>query len=240
MSDYNSVSDTYANTRWPLPWILNAISQKIRPHSNVLDLGCGTGDYSIPLVKKHLDCTFFGTDISIGMIRFASNRCQSGHWTLADLDRALPYKAESMHFAFSVNVMHHLANHQLLFRELNRVLKEDGGAVIFSDSEEDIQARSQSKYFPETLDFNLARYPKISYLTECAALAGLRLSAPKLLSGLIELDDKMIQVLEKKALSELRVLSDAGYEKGMEAIKKDRAQGMFWQTQITMLEFTKE
>jgi len=240
MEDYNSVSEVYANTRWPLPWILSAISKRILPKSDLLDVGCGTGDYSNKLISEHPDCNFFGVDISKGMIRFASVRCPDGHWTLADLDKELPLKAESFRLAFSVNVMHHLTNHRLLFQQLYRVLKKGGVALIFTDSDEDIRARSQSEYFPETLDFNLARYPKISYLKECAELAQLRGMEHKKLAGLLEIDEKFIQILEQKALSELRAISETAFEKGMERVRDNRAKGAHWRTHITMLRFIKE
>jgi ubiquinone/menaquinone biosynthesis C-methylase UbiE len=240
MEDYNSVSEVYASTRWPLPWIVHAISERMIRKSNLLDVGCGTGDYTKQLVNEHSNCKFFGVDISIGMIRFASVRCPAGHWTLADLNRELPYKTKVFDLAFSVNVMHHLVNHSLLFQQLNRVLKKGGTALIFTDSDQDIKARGQTKYFPETLDFNLARYPKISFLKECAQFAEFQRVEQKQLAGLLEIDEKLTQVLERKALSELRAISESGFQEGMERVREDQAKRVQWSTQITMLEFTKE
>ncbi len=240
MPEYDSVSEIYANTRWAHPWILKAISERIPPESAILDAGCGTGDYTKQMMKEHPDCKFFGVDVSKGMIGYASVRCPEGHWALADLDRELPYRTATFHLSFSVNVMHHLANHRLLFEQLHRVLKRSGTALIFTDSDQDIRARSQSEYFPETLDFNLARYPKISYLKECAELAQFHWREPKRLEALLELNEKLIQVLEQKALSELRAISETAFEEGMERVRHDRDRGEHWRTQITMLWLTKE
>ncbi len=237
--DYNLVCETYAKTRWALPWISDAISAQISSHGRVLDLGCGTGDYVQSVIERHPHCRFHGVDLSSGMISIAFKRCPTAEWVIANIERGLPYRNEAFHHLYTVNVMHHLTNYSQVLREIHRVLKHQGTTVIFTDSENDIRARSQTNYFPDTFEFNLKRYPKISFLKECAVDAGLIHTGENAISGQLELDDRMMALLEQKSLSELRSISTSAFQKGIERVRKDRLQGAKWRSQITMLCFRK-
>ncbi len=75
---------------------------------------------------------------------------------------------------FSVDVIHHVSDKAAFYREAARVLQPGGHACTVTDSEEIIRRREVlSGYFPETVEVELARYPRLADLEGWMAEAGL-------------------------------------------------------------------
>jgi SAM-dependent methyltransferase len=65
--DYDPIAETYAAHRWPLPWILAPLAERVAglpPAAVVVVAGCGTGDYTGALLEAHPDRRYFGFDIA--------------------------------------------------------------------------------------------------------------------------------------------------------------------------------
>jgi len=60
----------------------------------------------------------------------------------------------------------------LTLLEAYKVLRRDRLVVTVTDSAEDIEGRTMSRYFPESRDNELRRYPRIKTLTEAMKRAG--------------------------------------------------------------------
>ncbi len=91
-----------------------------------LDLGCGTG-WHVQRLQEHGFSRTFGLDNSPAQLAEARRRVRS-HLCLSDI-RHLPYAAESVDFAYAINVVHHLessAEQRATLAEINRVLKPGG------------------------------------------------------------------------------------------------------------------
>ena len=68
---------------------------------------------------------------------------------------------------FCVDVIHHLTDCAAYFREAYRVLKPGGKVCTVTESRDLIRNRSlHSVYFPETVEIDLARYPRMADLRE--------------------------------------------------------------------------
>jgi len=104
------------------------------PFSNALEIGAGTGYFSLNLVRagvvRHATCT----DISPGMLdALQANAARLG----IDADaiacdaEALPFEDGSFDLVFGHAVLHHLPNLQRAFGEFRRVLKP-GGVMAFA------------------------------------------------------------------------------------------------------------
>jgi SAM-dependent methyltransferase len=98
----------------------------------VLDLGCGTGENIIPLLKR--GARVIGIDISPDLIAIARKRLQDANLeaTLADgdaHDTGLPY--ESVDVIFSMALIHHL-DIPAAREEMWRILRK-GGAIILKE-----------------------------------------------------------------------------------------------------------
>ena len=96
----------------------------------VLDLGCGTGRHSISLAEAGADVT--AVDFSPGMLAEARKKpgAEKVRFVVHDLHLPLPMADESFDRVVSGLVLEHLQDLQNFFREIHRVLKPGGRAVV--------------------------------------------------------------------------------------------------------------
>ena len=140
---------------------------------SVLEIGCGTAAH-LQAVGEMLSCACWGIDPSPAMLGQHTELEGTLRLCRARAE-ALPIKAGRFDVAFSVDVVHHLADLDAAYAEMARALRPGGMLLSATDSEATIRARQVlSGYFPDTVPHELARYPAISRLEDmpCAPRAG--------------------------------------------------------------------
>ncbi len=135
------VTDFYENVRYKLPWArayhehgLQQMLSLTRVSGTVLDNGCGNGVFLERLIREGEPGTrFVGTDISTGMLEHARQRlagCRSDvHLVQADACR-LPFVDDSFDVVFARGLLHHLPDPEAGAREMARVLRPQGVALV--------------------------------------------------------------------------------------------------------------
>ncbi|HEX7089682.1 MAG TPA: methyltransferase domain-containing protein [Longimicrobiales bacterium] len=94
-----------------------------------LDLGCGTGRYARLLAAAGAG-SVVGLDLSAGMLMRAARQGPAGaRWVLGDAS-VLPFRAASFDVVVSGLVLDHLPRLEPCFREVARVLRPGGRAVL--------------------------------------------------------------------------------------------------------------
>jgi len=96
--------------------------------ARMLDVGCGTGYARSLLMKRFPKARYFGSDISLAMLRKARPRGwrwrRAGHWLGADVER-LPLADQCLDLVFCSAVLQ-WCDPVTAFRELHRVLRPEG------------------------------------------------------------------------------------------------------------------
>ena len=114
--------------------IVNSYSQI---PGELLDLGCGTGQYSLSFAEKKWRVT--GIDYSKKMLKHAKAKASvtdskiSFNW--ADLNKPLPFSSNTFDCVICISVLQCLLNPFDLFPEINRVLRSGGILFILVKSE---------------------------------------------------------------------------------------------------------
>ena len=103
------------------------------------DLGCGSGFFTLPLsrrVKK-----IYGIDVQKEMLEFLEKKIERQkimniELLLSDEDK-VPLENESVDLLISANTLHEFSDKEKTVREIQRVLRYDGKAVIVDFKKED-------------------------------------------------------------------------------------------------------
>ena len=220
--DYDQVASEYAAHRGIHPGVFRQLCVRaaLGPGSRVLEVGCGTGNYITALA--HISgCAAFGLDPSIEMLaRARSERVQC----LLGRARALSFSADAFDLIFSVDVIHHVGDKAAFYRGAAWALQPGGLLCTVTDSEDIIRRREiLSGYFPETVEIELARYPRVAQLQAWIGAAGLEAL------GVIAVEEPYqiacAAAFRDRAYSSLHLIRDEAWRAGLERLERDLARG---------------
>ncbi len=240
--DYNDYAHIYRKSRFAVDWVLDPIVKdisQITPNANVLEIGCGTGNYIIAASETMPANNYFGFDLSDKMIEQAKLRNSNVKFITGNCEKSFPYYSEQYDYVFCVDVIHHIISLDNFFSECWRTLKNEGSLVIVTDSEENMRKRSLTKFFPETLQIELDRYPSLDTLHESADKNKFKLSQKQLAEGEIDLNSGYLDKLEAKCSSAVRLLKEDEFQKGIERVRKSAANGEKWFSSYSVIKYIK-
>ncbi len=119
---------------------------KLKKSDKVLDLGCGTGRWTIPISKKCKNIV--GVDMSEEMLAVAKSKSEglkNLKFVKHNLSRKLPFRNGSFDKVLVRLVVGHIRNVDRFFGEVYRVLKK-GGAFVYDDVIDDTKKPFKLKY----------------------------------------------------------------------------------------------
>ena len=224
--DYDRVATAYARHRQVHPGVLHGLCQAVKGTSGdkpkVLEVGCGTGNYIIAL-QSLLDCPCWGIDPSEEMLSQARERSSPVHFQIGRAER-LGFSSGTFDLVFSVDVIHHLEDRRQYVRQAWRALKTGGRMCTVTDSEWIIRHRQPlAAYFPETVEIELARYPRIAELSALMTRAGFDEIVEDTVEWAYPLTD--VQAYRDRAYSSLHLISKEAFQRGVERMEHDLHSG---------------
>jgi SAM-dependent methyltransferase len=222
--DYASLAREYARHRRVRPEVLRNLidTGELDSDSQVLDVGCGTGNYTIAL-ERAVGCSCWGEEPSEQMLARARERSRSAHFKMGRAEQ-LDHPAGFFDLVLSVDVIHHVGDRAAHLREAHRVLKNGGRVCTVTDSEEIVRRRQPlSVYFPETVEVDLQRYPRISDLRAMMVEAGFGELREAVVEFVYSLTD--IQEYRDKAFSCLHLIPAEAVERGIQRMEQDLRAG---------------
>ncbi|MFX0196999.1 MAG: class I SAM-dependent methyltransferase [Candidatus Hodarchaeota archaeon] len=221
MIDYNKIASDYSTYRRNVhPEVLRGLllTSRVGKTSKVLEVGCGTANYVITL-ETAAGSSCWGLDPSEQMLSIARKRSNKIEFLLGKAEQ-IDFQPNFFDLVFSVDVIHHVEDHLKYFHEANRVLKEGGKICTATDSEWIIRHRQPlATHFPETIEVELARYPRIAKLQELMAQAGFIEIIDKVVEFSFPLTD--IQAFRDKAFSSLHLISEEAFQKGLKRLEQN-------------------
>jgi len=222
--DYDDLSTAYARNRRIHPGVLHLLVEtgRVADASRVLEVGCGTGNYSIALAEA-TGCQTAGVDPSAEMLAAARLRTQAIDFCQGRAE-ALPFSSHGFDLIFSVDVIHHLMDRAAFFREAFRLLRPGGRLCTVTDSAEDIRRRRPlSSHFPETVPVELARYPSVETLRAEMAEAGFAAIWTGTTEQPYPLTDS--QGYRERAYSSLHLIPDEAFQRGIARMEQELGTG---------------
>jgi ubiquinone/menaquinone biosynthesis C-methylase UbiE len=224
--DYNQIARNYDN-RYKINRLDGVESALLRLASKksavrVLEVGCGTGHWlsAITTVAHQV----FGLDLSSGMLHQAQKQSQDLHLTCGYAGK-LPFRNQSFDVVFCVNALHHFEDPRGFITEGMFLLKPGGCMAIIGQVPQDRRNRwFVYDYFAGTYETDLKRFHTWETVRGWMAEDGLEDIKLESVEHLIDhkfgrevLSDPF---LKKQAVSQLALLSDQEYERGIQKIQE--------------------
>ena len=165
---YDHIRLGYNSTRKADSFITERLFQLLAPRSNnlYLDIGCGTGNYTIALANKGL--RFYGLEPSEEMLSTARQKNDEINWLRGNAEK-IPLIDNVFDGAIATLTIHHWVNLKKAFKEIARVVKPGGPVIIFTALPEQMQYFWLNYYFPMMLRNSITQMPGY-YEIEAAAL----------------------------------------------------------------------
>ena len=224
MIDYAGLAQEYARHRKVHPAVLRDLLEEsgIDAQSSVLEVGCGTGNYIVAL-ESAVGCQCWGMDPSEEMLAEASERPGRGRFQVGRAEQ-LEFSTGFFDLVFSVDVIHHLEDIALYFQDACLVLRPGGRICTVTDSEWIIRHREPlAIYFPESVDVDLARYPRLAELRDLLRDAGFAELSEHTVQFPYEVRDA--QSYRDRAFSSLHLIGEEDWRRGLERMERDLQTG---------------
>ena len=171
---YDRIGKNYNLTRNSDPYLAQRFYELLnpKPKKKYLDIGCGTGNYTLALHHKGVDIE--GMDKSALMLDKAKSRSNAINWILADVSD-IPVADSTYAGAVACLTIHHWKDYEKAFNEIGRILDEHGTLVIFTSSPKQMEHYWLNHYFPNMMAASINQMPAIDYVYSLLKQSGFKI-----------------------------------------------------------------
>lgn len=188
--------------------------------SRVLDVGCGTGRFSIPIANQ-FECLVVGIDPSMSMLTKAKAKCPEGVEWLRGKGEAMPFSDSAFDVCLASQVVQHFHDMFQAFGEIYRVLQPSGRVGIRISSHAQLETILDYRFFPSGLQLERKRLPDIQIVRNMLLTAGFgQLEECIVRQPLFESADDYLAKLRSRYASFLLLISEDEYQTGLEEAAK--------------------
>ena len=225
-ADYSEIAEVYDEVRKDdLPHIVwwqtkIALEGKLGPGKRFIDLGCGTGRWTIPLARR-TGCQAVGLDTSEAMLAKARAKDPEGRvsWVVGDCEK-LQLEPESFDCALMSLMVHHLEDHLATFRGVLRILRPGGTFLVRQGALEDILRDPMHRFFPEAVTIDRKRTPFRSEIERWLDEAGFNpVKVETFKQHTYSSNMRLLEEIEKRVCSALRIIDDEAFAAGLARFK---------------------
>ncbi len=150
MAKYDRIGLTYNQTRKADPFLVTRMCELLNPEpgEQFLDIGCGTGNYTLELAKHNMQVV--GIDPSNEMLEKARTRNKEIDWRQGVAEN-IQLPDSSQHGVLAWLTTHHWSDIDQGFREIYRILRPGGRLLIFTSTPEQMEHYWLHHYFPKMM-----------------------------------------------------------------------------------------
>lgn len=233
---YDKIGVGYNQTRKPDPYLLSRFAYylSLKEDGFYVDVGCGTGNYTIELQKK--GGNWIGIDPSERMLKAASARTTEIEWKIGKAEN-MPLKNETVDGVLASLTIHHWTDLEQAFKEIYRVLKPDRKIVLFTSTPRQMKSYWLNHYFPEMLFDSMKQMPAYEVVSEKLENSGFEIKKVEKYFVQKDLQDLFLYAgknrpalyLDEQVRSGISSFSSLAnmeeVENGLSALEKDLASG---------------
>lgn len=131
---YNTINSRKFEAHW-------LVINEVKPHSNVLDIGCATGYIAKELRKK--DCKVWGIEIDKGAAKIAESIIEKVY--VGDIKDVASFNLQRNFFDYILlqDVIEHIVDIEPILVSLKKYIKKDGRIIISTPNIANISSRLQ-------------------------------------------------------------------------------------------------
>ncbi|MCI4670859.1 MAG: class I SAM-dependent methyltransferase [Bacteroidia bacterium] len=233
---YDRIGTGYNSTRVADPFLFSRMEDLMQANQSgiYLDIGCGTGNYTIEFAKKGY--SFIGVEPSIKMLETARQRHTNVKW-LQGKAEGIPLERDAVNGALASLTLHHWKDIGRGMKELARVIKPGGSLVIFTSDPEQMKGYWLNHYFPTMLEDSIRQMPDLNLIRTSLQHAGFKIEKEESYAVRDDLKDHFLYVgknhpklyLEEGIRMGISSFSDLALKKevqaGLRQLEKDIESG---------------
>lgn len=196
----------------------------------VLDMGCGTGKQLAANKEIYPDTMMIGLDLFRGMLNQARKRCSAVSWVQGDTS-ATPFPGCAFDYVTTQFSYSHVLDKNRLFSEAFRILKPGGRYVMTHLDPWSMPGWLVYRYFPGAQRRDYQDFLPAEIFVDRMLDAGFINTAVQHTqhNEKLNLGEFLEYVSQRHRTSQLMVISDQSYEKGLETLREDiRRFGDAW------------
>lgn len=192
----------------------------------ILDVGCGTGFYLVPLARKFKYSKFYGIDSSVAMLTQMKTKVAKGRLNNCSIVRGaaewLPFPDERFDLVMLCQVLHYFEELDTALLEVNRVTRIDGRVLIITCSHLQMKSTMDLMCFPKILQKDLKRVPSIHKIKRIFERMGFRLSATVefAVSVCCKSFKDLVELVRQKPYSSYLQLTNQEFESGIREFER--------------------
>jgi ubiquinone/menaquinone biosynthesis C-methylase UbiE len=227
--DYDAVAPTYDRRYAENDYsgIERALLQFVgdTPRRRVLEVGCGTGHWLA--ISSRGGTRVAGVDASAQMLARAQAHVPGASLVRGSAEH-LPWADASFDRLFCINALHHFRDHAAFLAEARRVLRPGGGVMTVGlDPHTGRDRWCIYDYFEGTRATDAQRYPAATRIRDWLSVADFSDCVTvevQHLAILLPARESLEQGrLDQHVTSQLSVLTEAAYQRGIDRIRSDLA-----------------
>jgi ubiquinone/menaquinone biosynthesis C-methylase UbiE len=230
MSDphyYDRAAREYARLRKFSPRAAVILRRSLHdlPEGPLLDIGCGTGNFTRLLLRLFPGRQTVGLDFSRHMLEQVEGQRPALHLLRADAC-SLPHPTGVFALTAGAYFIHHISDWQRVLAEAFRVLQPGGFFALYTSPEYRIRKHMINRFFPSFRRIDLERFPPEAQLIKTLAACGFEKTRLLPVSvGHRRIDRGLLGRTRRRFMSTFDLVPEAEFRTGLEKMESHVGRG---------------